>query len=475
MKFNNYFSKVNTWLNSVLFSKSNTFLLIVLFFISFTFLSLVRSQVNHFNTGDEPHYLLINKSISEDNDLNLKNQYTEKQYYKWYPEYISPHVGRIENIENKNEWYSFHGIGLSVVLAPFYEIGEKQAIVIALNLLASLVVCLAFYWTFLAIKNKRLAFISSGILLLCYFFNGLAGYIYPDLLISLLMLCSLIFYNRYSELNNYTRVIFGLLLGSLVFVHFKTLFFIGPLLLLLTYKEWKLNREIPFKLLIPTLFVVLLFFVILYIQFGVLVPSSIYSSTVKLTTSPLMTVPAMLVDRTRGLLTYNPSIVLIFAGLPLWYRFNKKIFIDVSLIIVPSLLLLSTFNEWQGGYSPNGRYTITFIPLLLPGIAYFFKYVTNKLLRYTGIALVMLSAIITYISIVIKAPYTSSSTASPIYTKIEDILWGLPISKFFPSYTVINKFNDSNELLKTLLMLAIIFTFILFTNKSVKGSHSSSK
>lgn len=55
----------------------------------------------------------------------------------------------------------------------------------------------------------------------------------------------------------------------------------------------------------------------------------------------------------------------------------------VLLLIVPSMLVQSTFNDWAGGYSPIGRYILAYLVILLPTIAYLWEVLRHKVIAQT--------------------------------------------------------------------------------------------
>jgi hypothetical protein len=74
-------------------------------------------------TGDEPHYLLTTESLLSDGDLNVANNYRNKDYLKFYPGDLEPHA--YPGKKGDLYLYSKHQPALSVLVAPFYFLGEK--------------------------------------------------------------------------------------------------------------------------------------------------------------------------------------------------------------------------------------------------------------------------------------------------------------------------------------------------------------
>ncbi|MGE0363909.1 MAG: hypothetical protein AB7H93_08520 [Vicinamibacterales bacterium] len=71
----------------------------------------------HALTGDAPHYLTIARSLVADGDLDLANDYDDRTYADFYPGSLEP---RHTNTSPWGEQYSFHGIGVAVLVAPAF-------------------------------------------------------------------------------------------------------------------------------------------------------------------------------------------------------------------------------------------------------------------------------------------------------------------------------------------------------------------
>lgn len=79
-------------------------------------------------TGDEPHYLLITKSLIQDGDINLRNNYQNKDYLEFYPGPLNVHA--FPGKKGREYLYSQHFPGLSVLLLPFFILGEKMGLLV---------------------------------------------------------------------------------------------------------------------------------------------------------------------------------------------------------------------------------------------------------------------------------------------------------------------------------------------------------
>ena len=421
-----------------------------------------RLHVDHFTTGDEPHYLLMDYSLKNDKDLNLKNNYINKDYWQYYPEYIPPHVSHL-NLENEaSGWYSFHGIGLPLLIFPFFLIAEKSGPMVFMTLVATATVALAVVWAFIVTRNKRASVLAGVALLCCYFFNGLSGYLYPDLLITLLTLGSFIILGSGIYRNKFWQLSLGLILGAMVFIHFRTIALALPIAAAFFYLHWRaFGRKIPWPFLTPGILLAVLFFFTLHRWFGVWEPNAIYSSHVGVSIKSLINTPAILFDSLRGSLAYNPILFVVPIGLPLWYKYSKRTFM-LLITLLPILFVIFGFNEWHGGYSPNGRYLMSILPVLLPAVCLFYIYAKDKFHRAVFYALLACTFVISIFAILIKQPYTGYSTRSEIFIDIEKYTQ-IPIDKAFPTYYFIdNSLTDRYGAIQAVFWMIVLVSLFVY-------------
>lgn len=89
--------------------------------------------------GDEPHYLLAAKSIVDDHDVDLKNQFAAKSYLSFYPYALGK-----DGSETNGFLYETHGVGFALLISPAYAIGGATAVELMLAALSALCLMLAY-------------------------------------------------------------------------------------------------------------------------------------------------------------------------------------------------------------------------------------------------------------------------------------------------------------------------------------------
>lgn len=136
-------------------------LLIFIFLIVIYFITSIPFSRKCKLTGDEPHYMLMSYSIIHDRDLDLENNYRNRDFsiYCLYNE-LTPQLA----IRNRGgHWYSRHNIGLPILITPFFWLGEKFhsercLCLLAMSICISLTACNIFSICRKYIDNGKLCF-----------------------------------------------------------------------------------------------------------------------------------------------------------------------------------------------------------------------------------------------------------------------------------------------------------------------------
>jgi hypothetical protein len=89
--------------------------------------------------GDEPHYLLTAKSLVEDGNIDLTDEYNGRAYSSFYPGTLDPH-----GVLTKGRLNEPHGVGFPLLIAPAFEVGGPKAVEVLLAAIAALAMALAY-------------------------------------------------------------------------------------------------------------------------------------------------------------------------------------------------------------------------------------------------------------------------------------------------------------------------------------------
>src|SRR3990167_196793 len=362
------------------------FLIVVIVLVAF----FIRSKFRISFTGDEPHYLVIVNSILKDGDLNLKNDYLLKRYNDYYPvELDNYHLSKADPTNNIS-WYSVHGPGLPLLLAPFvFLFGTAKGAFLATTLFALVLLYLVFVWTRRITGNESVAWVCTFILFGSASFLGLLGTVYPDLVIAILLMGAVLILETKNR-SKWHLILLGVLFGFAPWVHVKTLLITGTIGIIVIYQILKENTLRKTKLIefvyivFPALLLFIPFEIKTYQWYHTLSPGGSYTGYSTLfQLSPLVALPAMAFDHVKGLFINNPGFFLIFLGIPIWSKLNAGQFLRLLLIIVPTFLIQATFGDWWGGWAPTSRYQLEFIPVFFPAIGlalFYYKEVFVKIL-----------------------------------------------------------------------------------------------
>lgn len=83
--------------------------------------------------GDEPHYLLTAKSLLQDGDFDVLDDYRQTEYDEFYPYPLDPH-----GVLTEGRLHEPHGVGFPILIAPAFEIGGAEGVELFMALIAAL-------------------------------------------------------------------------------------------------------------------------------------------------------------------------------------------------------------------------------------------------------------------------------------------------------------------------------------------------
>ncbi len=376
-----------------------------------------RMWRDYYNGGDQSFYFLMTQSLINDGDLNVANNVKNKDFAPYYPGILdeTTTVGQVgKDQAGTDKQYTIHGVGLSFLLVPGFLIAGARGAEFEMVLLSVVTLYLSYRWSLKVTNNVLVSLLASGALLASYFFAGLAGYIYPDIITAGLILGMLLFLSK-KKISTMDQIWLGLLAGASVFVHFRSLVMIASVGAILIYKFWLNNRRLPYAFFLVSLLLALIFEYTTYSWFSTLNPMDIYAD-VGINTRTFVG-HALLLDSTRGLIINNPIFILLFVGFPLWLRKNKESFLLTLTLLLPSVAILFVFSGWHGGDAPIGRYITNYLPTSLPALAYVFMYAKQLWQRVVVAGLFAVTMLFTYY-FMREMRYWLGVDNSPIFHKL---------------------------------------------------------
>ncbi len=311
-------------------------------------------------SGDEPHYLLMDYSLIHDGDLDLSNNYQNKDYLSFYKRGELALQG-LDYTEN-GKIYSFHPLGPVLLALPGFAIGGRLGAALTMSILAAMTLFLSLrILEALGAHGPPLQAVgwvgvfSSPVLI----FSGL---IYPEIPTALFVALILFLFlkKRWGWL--------GVCLGMLLWIHNRNVLLVMPFLAVLGYELLKGKNEKREKILRFTWgFLAPTFLLAFYFEkiYGVLTPLGAHHESF----FSLFSIQrffagffGLILDQDCGLWFHFPVFALIVTGGILLRRSNNPL---KSLVLIPFCFFYLFMSFYENlGLAPATRYMVGITPLL---------------------------------------------------------------------------------------------------------------
>lgn len=326
--------------------------------------------------GDEIQYLLMTHSLVVDGDLDLRDNYLEKDYLAFYPpgtsvaaEYF-PSGGDDERDRyvaglragRQGEWYSIHDIGLPLMLVPGYVAGGSGGALASLFAIALLLSWNVWLLGWEISRDERLAAIGWAAVMgtapvLLYTFQ-----LFPEPIAALLLVYAVRKVRRISTLGRWATITTALALAGLPWLHMRYAIFtmIAAAVCLLRTRD-----RVKLSWLAGPLAVSAILNLVYYDRvFGQAIVRTDFHEGFRLRADGLLGLAGLLVDGHAGLLIYSPIYLLGLAGLPFLWRRDPQAILTVALL-GSTYLTAGLYANWSGGWCPQpARYLTPVLPLL---------------------------------------------------------------------------------------------------------------
>ena len=328
-------------------------------------------------SGDEHIYLLNTESLYADGDVQIENNVKQGDYKKFYWARPSPSLWRTQFLVFPS--LLLPGYALGEKLLPAYIPAGRLGATLTINLLAALL-CWQVY---LLVRQMGLSFpaaLWSWIIVgFTYPLTISSGHIYPEIPAALAIIVGIRFLLKIPQSPwKPLMVVLGM---AFFLVILKDRYL--PLSLGLVI--WALARLATRRLLATSL-TVLLLMMLGFVLVKLLNPHPfIFHHLGKLDLlgptlgewNPLMLLAGLglLFDQEFGLFYYGPHWILVWVGIPLWWRRNREYALGLSGLALFYLLTLMKFQwiQWDAGWTPPPRFMISIAPLWIPFIAEVFE------------------------------------------------------------------------------------------------------
>jgi hypothetical protein len=420
----------------------------------------VRWHMPQSYAGDEPHYLVITNRLITDGDFDVKNDYLNERYLKYYPFQIDPHVNSNIFGPDSPHWYSEHGAALPLLLLPAVVAGHERGGVDEMVVIAVGVLVLAFFWVRRFVPDRWLAGVAVGSLGLSPFLLGVEGRIFPDLLLAGLLLGSLLILEQ-RERRDWQLGLLSVLVGVSPWIHSKFLLAIGTVLAIVLVQVARSTegRERVRRILlltVPALASVVAYELVTKAWYGTWIPTPFGLPGHKLfALSEARGLTAVSFDSARGLFPNAPAMLLILIGIPLWYARFRGPVLRLAVVVAPSILIDATYSDWSGGFAPPARYAIGFVPALLPAIALVLRD-APRVVRALAWTLLAVNAALAAAFVWLRPPWALTGTRSPFFASVQEHL-GPAIDRAFPAFDYWGNVTGSRWQLAVWIGLSALF------------------
>jgi hypothetical protein len=358
-------------------------------------------------TGDQPHYLVVTHSLLTDRDLELSNNYQEKDFALFYiGNEIEPHV----TIGPDGGAYPAHTVGLSVLLLPAYALGylvlgSHAGVLYFLTTTGALLAANVYLLCYEVTDRKLsslLAWVTTAftVPVMHYSFQ-----VYPEILGALLLVWSLRHIRRGRQTKPHIWLMVGVCVGFLPWLvtRFALLSVVlGPAALLSIAFAQGTRRWHSLSMLALCLPLILScgalvafdlhFYGHITPTFGYwgasqAIPGYVLSPSPKKSATALM---GSLFDQDFGLVIYTPIYALSFLGMLLILRSRRYDGLLLSLPVVTTYLgviWIGFTSAWDIPY----RFLVVILPLAGVAVAYSLQKVTSPVFRAFGLVLFLIA------------------------------------------------------------------------------------
>ena len=313
--------------------------------------------------GDEPHYLAMAHSLLTDGDLDLADEFAEREYSAFFAGELRPHTSPASP---PGTLYPVHTPGLPVLLLPAYALGGATGARLFMAAVAALAGALAHRAVRHVFGSEGLATGAWAILTFTPPLPFYAVSLYPETPAALATAAFLLPGPGRARL-----VAAGVAAAALPWLHPKFL----PLALVgLALAAGR--RDVPGATRAalvggPAVSLALLlgFFAAVYGR-----PSlgAAYGPGLSSDTAPTRIpwgVLALLTDRQYGLLACSPAWFLALPGMLALFRENRRDAVRAALLSGASVAVGAAFSMWWGGACPPARFVVPALPALALAVA----------------------------------------------------------------------------------------------------------
>ncbi len=349
-------------------------------------------------TGDEPFYVMTAISLTEDGDLNELNNYSQRDYARFYPapgtvsdgwpgypDPLPPHASHTE----RPGLYSKHGLGLAALIALPYAVGGRPLVLILLAVIAAVAAANAA-----ALAARYAPWPVAGSVSIALALTApLATFsllIFPEMTAAL---CVAYATRRVLAARNnpWQWLLAGCCAAALPWLHYRLapISAVIAILAIVRHRGAITPRGAIAGLTAPVVSAIGLFAWYTYLYGRPLPPPSDHAGFSGIA-GTLNGLAGTFLDQQWGALVHNPLLGLAIAvAVPFaWYRRGDAT--ALAAIILPYLLLTSSYRVWWGEWNPPARYLTAVVPLAAAPLGWWLARLRSPYVRWGTLGLFVL-------------------------------------------------------------------------------------
>lgn len=312
--------------------------------------------------GDEPFYLLLTHSLLSDHDIDLENNYINRDSLTFLNRELSPQ--QFDNHVN-GRLISRHPPLMALLLLPGFMLGKATGAILTLTLLGGILAAVIFRLLITLKISRRTATLVSVFVLLS---NPLRFYSMSVFTEIVAAIAGVYIFDSSNRIASRKKVNWFLLLLCIIFTISLKLRFavlcLPPVFLALIFRSEK--RRIIWRVIITSAALLLIIGAVNMLIYGSALARYSFHDLTDVSGIRLFRGSfGLLLDQQYGLLPLNPVFSLSLLGIVLLFqRYSKETGLLWCSSVLPTYFMVACFAELTGGICPRGRFLVAWLPLL---------------------------------------------------------------------------------------------------------------
>jgi len=429
------------------------------------YLFAARQTAPRLPSGDEPHYLIIAQSLLSDHDLKIENNHQRGDYREYWRGALRPdYLNRGRN----GAIYSVHAPGLPAIVAPAFAAFGYSGVTVFLAIVSALGSALAW----------RVAWEVSGDAPASWFaWAGVAlsapmvfqsFVVYPDALAAALILVGVHALSRGTSASPRMLLGAGVALSLLPWLHTRLVLAaatIGLLIVLRNLKHDRWRARLATFLTIPVIGAIC-WFAFFFAVYGTPDPRAPYGGSSQSSFANLLAgVIGLLFDQQFGILPNAPVYLLAISGFGQLAGVNRRLAIELALIVIPYAVAVAAFQMWWGGLSSPARFLVPILWTLVIPIAVSVRESKSAPMRVTAVGSLMVSLMIT-------AALSTVDRGALVYNTRDGaarlLLWAAPLVNATLAFPSVFRDRPATALLQSMVWVLAILAILAAGHATMK-------